>query len=30
MASTATIPAPRLKALYNDTIVKELQAELGL
>lgn len=30
MASTATVPAPRLKALYNDTIVKELQAELGL
>lgn len=27
---TATTPAPRLKALYNDTIVKELQAELGL
>lgn len=26
----ATTPAPRLKALYNDTIVKELQAELGL
>src|SRR5690606_17549353 len=26
---TATTPAPRLKALYNDTIVKELQAELG-
>jgi len=30
MASTATVPPPRLKALYNDTIVKELQAELGL
>ncbi len=30
MATTATTPAPRLKALYNDTIVKELQAELGL
>ncbi len=32
MAKTAvaTTPAPRLKALYNDTIVKELQAELGL
>lgn len=29
MASTATVPAPRLKALYNDTFVKELQAELG-
>ena len=28
--SAATTPAPRLKALYNDTIVKELQAELGL
>ncbi len=27
---TATAPAPRLKALYNDTIVKELQAELKL
>lgn len=27
---TATAPAPRLKALYNETIVKELQAELGL
>lgn len=27
---TATAPAPRLKALYNDTVVKELQAELGL
>lgn len=28
---TATIaPAPRLKALYNDTFVKELQAELKL
>jgi large subunit ribosomal protein L5 len=30
MAKTAAITAPRLKALYNDTIVKELQAELGL
>ncbi len=31
MANTkATTTAPRLKALYNDTIVKELQAELGL
>jgi len=31
MAKTiATAPTPRLKALYNDTIVKELQAELGL
>lgn len=28
--ATATAPAPRLKALYNDTIVKELQAELNL
>lgn len=27
---TATAPAPRLKALYNDKLVKELQAELGL
>lgn len=27
---TATTPAPRLKALYSDTITKELQAELGL
>jgi large subunit ribosomal protein L5 len=26
----ATTPAPRLKALYNDSIVKELQAELNL
>ena len=30
MAKTATIAAPRLKALYADTYVKELQAELGL
>jgi large subunit ribosomal protein L5 len=30
MAKTATITAPRLKALYNDTVAKELQAELGL
>lgn len=30
MATTATVPAPRLKALYNDKLVKELQAELGL
>lgn len=30
MAKTATVPAPRLKALYNDIVVKELQAELGL
>jgi len=30
MATTTTTAAPRLKALYNDTIVKELQAELGL
>ena len=27
---TATTPAPRLKALYKDTFVKELQAELNL
>ncbi len=30
MAKSATITAPRLKALYSDTYVKELQAELGL
>mgnify|MGYP000911169710 CR=1 FL=1 len=30
MADTATAPAPRLKALYADTYVKELQAELDL
>lgn len=30
MATTATTPAPRLKALYSDTIAKELQAELKL
>lgn len=30
MAKTATIPAPRLKALYSSTIAKELQAELKL
>lgn len=30
MAKATTITAPRLKALYNDTIVEELQAELGL
>ncbi len=30
MAKLAAITAPRLKALYNDTVVKELQAELGL
>ena len=30
MATKATITAPRLKAFYNDTVVKELQAELGL
>ena len=30
MAKSATIAAPRLKALYADTYVKELQAELGL
>ena len=28
--TTTTAPAPRLKALYNDTYVKELQAELNL
>ena len=28
--TTTTTPAPRLKALYNDTYVKELQAELKL
>ena len=30
MAKSATIAAPRLKALYNETYTKELQAELGL
>lgn len=30
MAKATTSTAPRLKALYNDTFVKELQAELGL
>jgi large subunit ribosomal protein L5 len=30
MANTATITAPRLKALYASTYAKELQAELGL
>ena len=30
MASTATTTAPRLKALYDKTYAKELQAELGL
>ena len=30
MAKSATIAAPRLKALYNTTFAKELQAELGL
>ena len=30
MATTMTSAAPRLKALYNDKFVKELQAELGL
>ena len=30
MAKTTTVAAPRLKALYNDRVVKELQAELGL
>lgn len=30
MAQTVTTAAPRLKAFYNDTFAKELQAELGL
>lgn len=30
MAKATITTAPRLKALYNDTVVKELQAELGL
>ena len=30
MAKAATITAPRLKALYSESYVKELQAELGL
>ncbi len=30
MAQATTAPAPRLKALYKDTFVKELQAELNL
>jgi len=30
MANTATAMAPRLKALYDSTVVKELQAELSL
>lgn len=30
MAKTATITAPRLKALYSSQYAKELQAELGL
>lgn len=30
MAAATTSTAPRLKALYDQTIVKELQAELGL
>ncbi|HET6747219.1 MAG TPA: 50S ribosomal protein L5 [Candidatus Saccharimonadales bacterium] len=30
MAKTANSTAPRLKALYKDTLVKELQAELNL
>lgn len=30
MAKADTTYTPRLKALYNDTIAKELQAELGL
>ena len=29
-SATATTPAPRLKALYNEKYVKELQAELNL
>ena len=28
--ATTVLSAPRLKAFYNDTVVKELQAELGL
>ena len=28
--ATAAVPAPRLKALYNQQYVKELQAELKL
>ncbi len=30
MAKTAAITAPRLKALYSEKYIKELQAELGL
>src|SRR5690606_29135877 len=30
MAEITTTPAPRLKALYNDSYRKELQAELNL
>ena len=30
MAKATTVTAPRLKALYNETFAKELQAELGL
>ncbi len=30
MAKATTITAPRLKALYNESYAKELQAELGL
>jgi large subunit ribosomal protein L5 len=30
MAKATTLTAPRLKALYNETFAKELQAELGL
>jgi large subunit ribosomal protein L5 len=30
MAAATTLPTPRLKALYKDTYVKELQAELNL
>lgn len=30
MAKATTMPAPRLKALYDGSIVKELQAELNL
>jgi Ribosomal protein L5 len=30
MVKTATVAAPRLKALYKETYAKELQAELGL
>jgi len=30
VAKATVVTAPRLKALFNDTVVKELQAELGL